>query len=321
MGHVQKVKILSDDFTHTAASALKNGHLVAFPTETVYGLGGDAQNPNSISEIYRVKARPTNNPLIVHISSIQYLDEWAQNVPSYARKLATQLWPGPITLVFNKTKLAKDFITGNQSSVALRIPSNNVALEILREFEKLGSSGVAAPSANRYGTLSPTDANSVFTFLGQFLNEFDLIIDGGACQEGIESTIVDCTSEIPRILRPGPVSKVMIEEIGGVEVDKSFKKNLIKVPGQSSAHYAPKAKLYLTGRPNSGDGFLALESIPTPPGAIRIGSPKSSKEFAQTLYRSLFRADKEGIKKVYVVPSTGDELSIAILDRLKKAAQ
>ena len=318
---MQKVKIISHNFAPTAARRLKAGNLVAFPTETVYGLGGDAQNPNAISRIYSVKARPSSNPLIVHISSIQYLDEWAQNVPAYARKLATQLWPGPITLVLNKTKLAKDFVTGSQSSVALRIPSNDIALHVLKEFEKLGSSGVAAPSANRYGALSPTDAVSVFTFLGPFLSEFDLIIDGGISQEGIESTILDCTSKNPRILRPGPVSKIMIEEIAGVGVDNSLKKNETKVPGQSSKHYAPKAKLFLSDRANAGDGFLALADVPTPSGAIRIGSPKNSREFAQILYMALFNADKKEIKKIYVVPPSGDELSMAILDRLKKASQ
>jgi L-threonylcarbamoyladenylate synthase len=314
------IQVYSEDVLKLAANSLKQGHLVAFPTETVYGLGADAQNLTAVKRIYLVKGRPVSNPLIVHISSDTLLEEWARNIPIYARKLAKEFWPGPITLVFDRTDIAKDFVTGNQQSVALRVPSHPIALKILEKFESLGTSGIAAPSANRYGFLSPTNADSVSNFLGEYLSPLDLIIDGGPSSEGIESTIVSCLTDIPIIMRPGPITKSMIEKVTGRKAKDSLNQK-VRVPGQNIQHYAPRANLFLSGTPSFGDGLLALDEISTPQGVIRIGSPTSSYEFAKILYSSLYIADQLKIKNVYVIPPEGDEISIAILDRLNRAAK
>ena len=186
---------------HQAAEALKAGHLVAFPTETVYGLGGDATNPDAIKRIYEVKGRPSDHPLIIHISSINMLEKWAIDIPEYAISLAREFWPGPLTLILKRSSLVGDFVSGNQDTVGLRVPSDPIALALIAEFERLSGSAIAAPSANRFGQVSPTSSADVQEEIGIHLSEFDLILDGGASTIGIESTIVDCTGDTPRILR------------------------------------------------------------------------------------------------------------------------
>ena len=162
-----------------AAAALKDGNLVAFPTETVYGLGADATNHGAVSRIYSVKGRPTNHPLIVHIASTKSLQNWTTDIPKYASMLAKEFWPGPMTLILKRNDLAKDFITGGQEGIGVRVPAHPIALSLLREFEILGGKGIAAPSANRFGAVSPTTAIAVESELGIFLNQKDLIIYGG----------------------------------------------------------------------------------------------------------------------------------------------
>jgi L-threonylcarbamoyladenylate synthase len=180
-----------------AAKALIDGQLVVFPTETVYGLGADATNKKAVSRIYSVKSRPENHPLIVHISSINQLDKWVANIPDYAIKLATEFWPGPITLILKRSELAKDFITGGQDNVGLRVPDHSIALALITEFEKLGGFGIGAPSANRFGAVSPTTIEAVELELGGYLQAEDLILDGGLSEIGVESTIINCTKEYP----------------------------------------------------------------------------------------------------------------------------
>jgi L-threonylcarbamoyladenylate synthase len=305
-----------------AALALKEGHLVAFPTETVYGLGADATNEKAVARIYEVKGRPTDHPLIVHISSMDLMDKWACEIPEHAIKLARAFWPGPMTLILPRTELAKDFITGGQDYVALRIPSNSVALELLKEFEKQGGTGVAAPSANRFGKLSPTTINAVEMELGKFLSNADQILDGGASNIGVESTIIDFTATLPVILRPGAVTIEMVKEVLDIELDLgSAPSKEIKAPGILASHYSPNAKVYLSGTPSSGDGYIALSDIPTPAGVIRLASPKDNKEYAQILYESLRSADSQGLKNVFVVPPNNQGVGVAINDRLAKAAK
>ena len=305
-----------------AAASLLAGNLVAFPTETVYGLGADACNKKAVSRIYEVKGRPSDHPLIVHISSIEQLDKWAKDIPEYAIKLARSFWPGPMTLILPRTDLAKDFITGGQDNVALRIPSHPVALELLKEFEKQGGLGVAAPSANRFGKLSPTTAVAVEMELGKFLSTADQILDGGASKVGVESTIIDCTNVLPVILRPGAVTIEMIQEILDIELDlDSAPSKEIKAPGMLASHYSPNAKIYLSGAPSPGDGYIALSDLPTPAGAIRLASPKDNEEYAQILYESLRSADSKGLKNVFVVPPHNQGVGVAINDRLVKAAK
>ena len=201
-----------------AATSLINGDLVAFPTETVYGLGADAGNEKAVKKIYQVKGRPSDHPLIVHISNLKQLDKWAREIPEYAIKLARSFWPGPMTLILPRTALAKDFITGGQDNVGIRIPDQTLALALLTEFELQGGLGVAAPSANRFGKVSPTTAKAVEAELGAFLDSKDLILDGGSCEVGVESTIIDCTTQTPIILRPGAVTSAMIKEATALDV-------------------------------------------------------------------------------------------------------
>ena len=209
------------DVIAAAASHLAAGGLVAFPTETVYGLGADACNALGVARIYSVKGRPADHPLIVHVASMDGLGEWADDVPGYAISLARDFWPGPMTLVLKRSSLAKDFITGGQETVGVRVPDHVVALALLEAFENLGGKGIAAPSANRFGQVSPTTAAAVAEEIGEFLDSADQIIDGGPCAVGVESTIIDCTGDAPRILRPGAITVAMIEASTGQIVLKA----------------------------------------------------------------------------------------------------
>ena len=302
-----------------AAQALKAGHLVAFATETVYGLGADASNAAAVARIYETKGRPADHPLIVHVCDSKSLDVWAQDVPEYARKLAADFWPGAMTLVLNRSQAAKDFITGGQDTVGVRVPSHAVALELLREFEQLGGLGVAAPSANRFGKVSPTTAQAVDEELGRYLSEEDLILEGGASEVGIESTIIDCTTSRPRILRLGAITEQMIEQSTGLQV--SNEQSEIRVSGSLESHYSPNAKLVLNVEAHNGDGFIALSTHETPAGAIRLCTPETSEEYAQQLYAALRRADELNLSRVVAITPTGDELSLAIADRLLRASR
>ena len=306
-----------------AAAALIKGDLLAFPTETVYGLGADATNEDAIAKIYKVKGRPVGHPLIVHISSLANLDKWARDIPEYAVKLARAFWPGPMTLILPRTDIAKDFITGGQDNVGIRVPSHPVALALLKEFESLGGLGVAAPSANRFGAVSPTTARAVEIELADFLSTKDQILDGGPCLVGVESTIINCTQNKPSILRPGAVTKEMIENTLGITIELNTSNSesvQIKAAGLLESHYAPIAKVFLNGSPTLGDGFIALNSYTTPVGALRLASPKTNEEYAQVLYEAFRLADIKCLWRVFVIPPTGDGIAVAINDRLAKSA-
>jgi L-threonylcarbamoyladenylate synthase len=308
------------DVISNAAKALKDGRLVAFPTETVYGLGADATNEKAVARIYSVKGRPTNHPLIVHISSINKLEDWATDIPDYAIKLAREFWPGPMTLILPRKEIAKNFITGGQNNVGLRVPDQPIAIALLRKFEEMGGQGVAAPSANRFGAVSPTTADAVNEELGSFFAQDDLVLDGGACQIGLESTIIDCTGVAPVVLRPGAITKLMIESftvnlVGGIEEAVS-----IRAPGMLKNHYSPKAKVIINSEPKTGEGFIALSSIPTPNGVLRLGSIDSTEQFARDIYRLLRMGDAKGLSKISVILPVEGDLTEAISDRMTKAA-
>ena len=310
----------STDSIKAAAQSLIAGHLVAFPTETVYGLGADATNETAIAKIYRAKGRPADHPLIVHISSIDAINDWAQDINEYAINLARDFWPGPMTLVFKRSDLAKDFVTGNQNTVGLRVPNQSIALALLKEFQALGGKGIAAPSANRFGAVSPTTAQAVKDELENYLDQTkDLILDGGPCQVGVESTIIDCTSQTPQILRLGAITKEMIQESTGLLVIDEAPTD-IRVSGSLESHYSPSATVVLDTYPQSGEGFIAIDSIQTPPGAIRLAAPSSIEGFARDLYSALRFADAQGLTKVCVIQPEGPGLAAAIRDRLKRAA-
>ena len=302
-----------------AATSLINGDLVAFPTETVYGLGADAGNEKAVKKIYQVKGRPSDHPLIVHISDLKQLDKWAREIPEYAIKLARSFWPGPMTLILPRTALAKDFITGGQDNVGIRIPDQTLAIALLSEFEQQGGMGVAAPSANRFGKVSPTTAKAVEAELGAFLDSKDLILDGGSCEVGVESTIIDCTTQTPIILRPGAVTIAMIKDATGLDVGSE---NILKTKasGLLESHYSPSAKVILDQTPKAGDGFVALSDIKTPEGVIRLASPKNNIEYAKQIYQALRDADEKNIAKVFINLPKGDDIAMAIRDRMQKAA-
>jgi L-threonylcarbamoyladenylate synthase len=318
----------SADALATAAQALLDGSLVAFSTETVYGLGADATNELAVARIYEVKGRPADHPLIVHIADPKYLDQWISDIPEFAIALARKFWPGPMTLILKRSDLAKDFVTGGQDTVGIRIPNNLLALGLLEEFHKLGGAGVAAPSANRFGQVSPTTADAVTEELGFYLADTDLVIDGGASDVGLESTIIDCTGELPRILRPGAITISMVEETTGLKASNSLSVKLnnleqenIRVSGSLENHYAPKAKVILDQEPKVGSGFIALEGIETPEGVIRLATPKTIEEFARVIYSALREGDHQNLETIYIAQPTGEGLAIAIRDRLSRSAK
>ena len=302
-----------------AATNLLAGNLVAFPTETVYGLGADACNAEAVARIYSVKGRPADHPLIVHVASIDALGNWASDVPEYAIALARDYWPGPMTLVLNRSELAADFLTGGQSTVGVRIPNHAVALGLLEAFERAGGKGIAAPSANRFGHVSPTTAQAVSDELNDYLADSDVILDGGACDVGVESTIIDCTSDTPRILRPGAITEEMIEHSTGLDV-LDVDGVAIRVSGSLDSHYSPLARVVIDQSPLPGQGFIAMAGVMADNGVVRLASPQTVEEFARVLYSALRAADELKLATVVVAQPAGNGIAIAIRDRLKRAA-
>ena len=313
------LSICSTESIKSAALSLRNGHLVAFPTETVYGLGADASNVDAIAKIYMAKGRPSDHPLIVHISTLAAMDHWAREISEYAIVLARDFWPGPLTLVFKRSSAAQDFITGGQETIGLRVPAHPIALALIEEFKALGGNGIAAPSANRFGAVSPTTAQAVEEELGKYLSEQDLILDGGSSLVGVESTIVDCTGPAPMILRLGAITPLMIEESTGLVALES-NPALIRVSGSLNSHYSPKAKVILDVIAEPGDGLISPDQIPTPAGVTRLAAPGSIEEYARTLYQALRQADRAGLSVVVVLQPGGDGLAAAIRDRLQRSA-
>ena len=302
-----------------AAHALRSGSLVAFPTETVYGLGADASDAKAVERIYQVKGRPKDHPLIVHVANMQAIEDWVEDVPDFAISLARAFWPGPMTLVLKRSALAEDFITGGQETVGLRVPNHPIALALLHEFQKLGGKGIAAPSANRFGHVSPTSADAVISELAKYLTSVDLILDGGLSLVGVESTIIDCTSELPKILRPGAITEEMIMDTTNLSVEKPG--GNIRVSGSLEKHYSPRAKVILDIEPKAGDGFIAIAGIKTPDGVIRLAEPRDDEDFARLLYSALRKADDSSLARVIVQQPVGGGIAIAIRDRLLRASR
>ena len=319
MSDSQFVSRCTADAMSNAATSLLAGHLVAFPTETVYGLGADASNPEAVAKIYRAKGRPADHPLIVHIGSMDGIGYWADEIPAYAIDLARNFWPGPMTLVFQRSINAKDFITGGQPTVGLRVPDHVVALALIDLAKKIGVQGIAAPSANRFGHVSPTTAEAVREELSEYLSPDDAILDGGPSTVGVESTIIDCTTNTPHILRPGAITQEMIEEVTGLKVTDA--ESEIRVSGSLENHYSPAAAVVLHQAPKIGEGFIAMKDIATPAGVIRLASPTSIEEYARTLYAALRHGDSQGLSTICVIPPSGDGLAIAIRDRLLRASR
>ena len=309
-----------------AAANLLAGGLVAFPTETVYGLGADACNADAVARVYSVKGRPADHPLIVHVASMDALGDWAEQVPEYAISLARDFWPGPMTLIMKRSELAGDFVTGGQDTVGVRVPDHAVALGLLLAFAQIGGQGVAAPSANRFGNVSPTTAQAVEDELSEYLADADQILDGGPCQVGVESTIIDCTGAVPKILRPGAITAQMISDSTGLEIVGqtldvgAVKVSTIRVSGSMEAHYAPVATVILDQTPVAGQGFIAMADVISDVGVVRLAQPKTHEEFARVLYSALREADKQKLETVIVEQPAGDGIAVAIRDRLRRAS-
>ena len=320
MSQGQFISNCAADTLSQAALSLKNGALVVLPTETVYGLGADATNEKAVARIYEVKARPHDHPLILHVASMNDITYWAEEISDYAIALARAFWPGPMTLIFKRSENAKDFVTGGQNSVGLRVPDHTLALGLLQECKKIGVHAIAAPSANRFGHVSPTTAAAVQQEIGAYLSAQDLILDGGPAQVGLESTIVDCRGDAPKILRPGAITQAMIEEATGLQVSGD-KDSQIRVSGSLEKHYAPKAKIILDTKASAGQGFIAPANVATPPGAIRLASPANTDEYARTFYSALRDGDAQALTTIAIIQPSGDGLAIAIRDRLMRASK
>jgi len=310
-----------------AVSALRAGALVALPTETVYGLAADASSAEAVARVFAAKGRPTNHPVIVHLPSVRSLDDWADDVPSWARSLAEALWPGPLTLVVPKASTVLDAVTGGQETVGLRVPAHPVTLQVLDQF----GGGLAAPSANRYGRVSPTTAEHVVAEMGDALNteRGDFVLDGGACMVGVESTIVGAWDETPRLLRPGAVTAEQLTELTGLPV--SADPSNVRVPGSTESHYSPASQV-LAVEAHALDGVLASLAPSTAVGVIapagsditssvvRLASPTDDDDYARQLYTALRRGDSLSLDVVVAVLPQEAGVGRAVRDRLLRAA-
>ncbi len=331
--------LLTTDPT-TAVQCLTDGGVVGLPTETVYGLAADAENPRAVARIYAMKGRPADHPVIVHVLGPSALDPaagWASDVPDYARRLADRLWPGPLTLVLQRGARAGRWVSGGLASVGLRAPAHPLAERVMVSFAELTGRrhpGLAAPSANRFGRVSPTQALDVLSELGdRLIPGLDCVLDGGSAEVGIESTIVDCTGHAPVVLRPGSVGADRIEEVGRIRPSAAGHRPK-RAPGSLAAHYAPRAEVLLAETPDDvallparftggGTGLLAEARVPTPAGVVRLSQPRDAPEFARALYAGLRDADAFGLDRVMVLPpdDAGHHgLVEAIQDRLRRAA-
>jgi L-threonylcarbamoyladenylate synthase len=308
-----------------AVTTLVASGLCAIPTETVYGLAANAIDDVAVARVFEAKGRPQDHPLIVHVSQIADVDLWIKELPGWATTLATAVWPGPLTLVGLRTELASDLVTGGQDTVAVRVPSHPVASELLAKLRVVGIVGLVAPSANRFGHVSPTSAQHVLADLGEYLSsQGDLILDGGECAVGLESTIVLATGSQPVILRPGAISAVDIEQITGLEVVARTTESP-RVSGALDSHYSPRAEVELVLEENLASltgpaGFIALSQVATPTGLTRLIAPNNLDEFARELYAGLRSGDDQNFSGIYVVAPVGEGIATAINDRLGRAA-
>jgi len=302
-----------------AAEILKAGGLVAFPTETVYGLGADASNAAAMTRLYAVKRRPSDHPVIVHFASAEKAFQWARDVPEAARRLAARFWPGPLTLILKRSALAKDFVTGGQDTVGLRVPSHPVAHEMLSVF----GGGVAAPSANRFGLVSPTTAAHVRDDLGK---DVDFVLEGGPSEVGIESTILDLSGASPVLLRPGYVSKGELASVLGKEVLEQAPASP-RHPGGLEKHYAPRTPARLVpahaldreiSRLKERVAVLAF-SRPDERVDYWLRMPREPRAYAQRLYAALRELDTAGCERILVEAPPESPEWAAVRDRLMRA--
>ena len=322
-GPIERAAELRD--VERAAIQLRAGELVAFPTETVYGLGADARNPVAVAKIFAAKGRPADHPLIVHLPDVAHVENWARDIPEAAYVLAKAFWPGPLTLILKRQPDVPDAITGGQDTVGLRVPNHPLALELLRSFD----SGIAAPSANRFGRISPTTAEHVRDDLGDTVS---LILDGGPCTVGIESAIVDLSRPRTTILRPGMLAAIDIGRVLGRVPDVASDTQSPRVSGSLAAHYAPRTPLVLMPDDSlsielrnaivARERVAVLATFPAPfemPLVSWYIAPADPTGFAHDLYANLRRLDALGCDRIIVQKPAGQSWQ-AVLDRLKRAA-
>ncbi|MGY6277468.1 L-threonylcarbamoyladenylate synthase [Methylomonas sp. MgM2] len=316
--------VVTPDAIQLAADLLRQGKLVAIPTETVYGLGADASNPEAVAKIFKAKGRPADHPLIVHLAYASQIKDWAEEVPEYALRLAGEFWPGPLTMVLHKKAIVPMAVTGGQNTVALRVPDNSVALWLLRVF----GGGIAAPSANRFGRISPTTAQHVAEELGDAV---DFILDGGPCTVGVESTIIDLTDARPTILRPGRITREQLESVLQTEVALKSQ-NKIRAPGMLASHYAPNTPAFLC----STEALFALldrqQHQGKQVGVLSYSAclselrcrhlthlPANVEDYEAALYAALRELDKLHLDSILVEQPPEREEWAAVNDRLSKA--
>jgi L-threonylcarbamoyladenylate synthase len=320
----------TSDNVARAAAHLRAGGLVAFPTETVYGLGADAANELAVRKIFQIKGRPYDHPLIVHLADAMQMDDWAIDISPDARKLAQLFWPGPLTIILKKQPEVLSCVTGNQDTVALRVPSHPIAQALLREF----GNGLVAPSANKFTHISPTTASAVLEEFGQ---DIEFILDGGACDVGLESTIIDMSGDQPVLLRPGKISRATLSEILGKDIiAATHEKSATRAPGMHHVHYAPTTKTVLI-EPNNMATFLqTLRASDLPIGLVMyshldllqnnhpdvyyVKMPADPVQYAHELYRTLRAMDNQQYKRIVIEAVPNDEAWDAIRDRLHKAS-
>jgi L-threonylcarbamoyladenylate synthase len=308
-----------------AVDALRDGELVAFPTETVYGLGANASNPAAVRKVFELKGRPPSHPVIVHIDQRKYLKRWVRDVSPAAEKLAATFWPGPLTLVLPRAEAVHDVVTGGQDTVAIRIPSHPMARQLLDAF----GGGIAAPSANRYGRLSATRAEHVEDEFGDAVK---VILDGGECQLGLESTIVSCLGDEVRMLRPGSITLGQLRNVVG-EVAIGADKTTPRVPGSTAAHYAPGTPVTivpggeldaLAATLSEGGQRIAVLALRLPLKTYEtvtwINAGTRAEAFGHDLYANLRTLDKAGCARILLQEVPGDERWDAVRDRIARAA-
>jgi L-threonylcarbamoyladenylate synthase len=323
-----------------AVDVLAAGGLVAFPTETVYGLGADAENPEAVARIFAVKGRPTGHPLIVHLAGAEDLDRWCAVVPETARALAAAFWPGPLTVIVPRAARVPDAITGGRPDVGLRVPAHPVALALLAGLSagRPGGAAIAAPSANRFGRVSPTTAAHVRDDLG---TDVDLILDGGPCRVGVESTIVDCTADRPEVLRLGGIDLEHLAEVlgqaPGVGLATSRAPEAARAPGMLASHYAPRARVVVVDDDDvvgavsrqveavAPSGGLVVVMAPTaqadlPTAALELEPVGPTEHYSQVLYDRLRQADRLGATVIVAIAPEPGGLGDTIRDRLRRAS-
>ncbi len=315
-----KTKVLKSNQIDEAVSFLKNGELVALPTETVYGLAADATNEKAVSKIFSAKGRPSDHPLIIHLDSVDKIIDWVEEIPDSAKKLADYFWPGPLTMIFQKKKPVSDLITGGLETIALRVPKHPIALTVIK---KLGSA-VAAPSANAHKRTSPTKPEHVLKTLS---GKIAAIVDGGSCSIGLESTIIDMTRAVPVILRPGAITRVMIEHVINTHIQEQLEHQQ-KVPGNMAIHYQPEKPLFLISmeeikRRVSQEKNVAImhhSDILKTKNATYYKMPKNKAEYARSLYETLYRIDSTDVDKIFVEKPASHNKWFDIHDRLYRAS-